>query len=96
MWSRIVSIEWQNPRSLGMGMVFYENAIDPDLKALGLFCSFTTITSDTKTIHTHTYKDQSSVVKRWEVSKSNLEPRRGQGHKCNRGIANASPSGEGL
>ena len=96
MWSRIVSIEWQNPRSQGMGMVFYENAIDPDLKALGLFCSFTTITSDTKTIHTHSYKDQSSVVKRWEVSKSNLEPRRGQGHKCNRRIAKASLSGEEL
>ena len=81
---------------MGMGMVFYENAIDPDLKALGLFCSFTTKTSDTKTIHTHTYKAQSSVVKRWEVSKSNLKLWRGQGHKCNRGIANASPSGEEL
>ena len=79
-----------------MGMVFYENAIDPDLKALGLFCSFTTKTSDTKTIHTYTYKAQSSVVKRWEVSKSNLKLWRGQGHKCNRGIANASPSGEEL
>ena len=77
-------------------MVFYEKAIDPDLKALGLFCSFTTITSDTKTLHTHTYKDQSSVVKRWEVSKSNLKLGRGQGHKCNRGIANASPPGEEL
>ena len=49
----------QRPRSLGMGMVFYENAMDPDLKALGLFCSFTTKTADTKTIHTHTYKAQS-------------------------------------
>jgi len=77
-------------------MVFYENAMDPDLKALGLFCSFTTNTSDTKTIHTHPYKAQSSVDKRWEVSKSNLKPWRGQGHKCNRGIANASPSGEEL
>ena len=77
-------------------MVFYENAMDPDLKALELFCSFTTKTSDTKTIHTHTYKAQSSVVKRWEISKSNIKLWRGQGHKCNGGIANASPSGEEL
>ena len=80
----------------GIGMVFYEHTIDPDLKALGGFCSFTTKTSGTKTFHTHTYKYQNSVVKRREVSKTNLEPWRGQGHKCKKRLAKNSPSREEL